>query len=124
MTHIVEIEGMPISAAGRVALCHAAITTAMKSGFSKKEIARQLGLSYMTFFRAWKAQKFDVPAERQLPLPVAPDKECFRAVHSSSSDNGGGGEHKQKPVSKSGILESAATKPSNQIDLDDPANQE
>lgn len=121
MTHIVAIDGMPISAAGRVALCRVAITEALDSGFSKKEIALRLGLSYMTFFRAWKAGKFAVAPEKQLPLP-APENVCFRAEHSSSSRNGG--TETQKPVSKSGILESAATKPSTKIDLDDPANQE
>lgn len=72
MANTIAIEGMPVSAAGRVGLCQHAIQKALDTGFSKKEIAQALGLSYMTFFRAWKAQKIVVPEDRQLPLPVAP----------------------------------------------------
>ncbi len=109
MAHIVPIDGMPIAAAGRVGLCQKAIQEALDMGFSKKEIAHALGLSYMTFFRAWKARKIVVPEERQMPLPFAPAQVKPRQAKQEQEQS--------NPVSKSGIISS------NVIDLDDPANQ-
>ncbi|MBU2766216.1 hypothetical protein HAP94_08400 [Acidithiobacillus ferrivorans] len=110
MAHIVPMEGMPTAAAGRIGLCQKAIQEALDTGFSKKEIAHALGLSYMTFFRAWKSQKIVVPEERQLPLPVAPVQTMAPVAQARQQDQ-------SRPVSKSGIISS------NVINLDDPANQ-
>jgi len=121
MAHIIAIEGMPASAAGRIGLCKNAIQEALDMGYSKKEIAVRMGLSYMTFYRAWKGQKITVAPDKQLPLPapvapLAPVKTLtpvktaptsgFRVTHDSSSNNAG-----------------TPAKPSGRINIDDPANQ-
>lgn len=111
-----ELYELPTPAAGRVAICKAAIDEAIKMGFSLNDCARRLGIHYKTFWQAYRNNKIVVPIEKQLPLPAPVAVKQgqsvgggFRPAHNSSngSDSGSaapvvdyGGFDKPKPVRK------------------------
>ena len=72
-----ELNDLPARASGRVGMCRNSINDALKKGFTLRECAARLDLEYLTFWRAWKAQKIVVPDEQQVALP-APVREAVK----------------------------------------------